>query len=248
MKWPSMMRPARRSDPPNPWDPYDIVASLRSPCRNLPVSIEDEVASLIRRVDAMLSAQTRPADDDTLFYLVSDGRGRLLTIRSTADESALLGFTTLRRAAHFAGMMKWRKPQPVSVSLRGLSRVAGALAQPGVTTFALNMCPYCDVCDVIPVASLESGQKVLNYWATRIVVRMSQFERYLAEAQHQLAESNIDDAESLGQNIVTHIDAERPEVHLLLGQCAKQRHDENAVNRKKEILRLFGADWVSKLE
>ena len=86
--------------------------------------------------------------------------------------------------------------------------------------------------------------------ATRaeIFTRTALVNKRLELAQAELAEGRVDAAIREAANIVTFVDAERPQVHYFLGLCGIASGNEELVVRKIRLLRLFDdQEWSRAL-
>jgi hypothetical protein len=233
----------------SPWDQEDIAFALRFPCP--PVAGSDEtLAESSRRVAEMMHPDNRPQKDDLLFYLVTIDGTSLLTMPDPDGGYILLAFTSEGRAEHYRGTLDDLQGEVkfVGFSLEMIQSRAQPLAEVGISKFIIDRCPYCDEAVAIPVQTLGDEDTALVYWATNLAIKEAQYDRYLAEARRSLQSGEVDRAKILACHMVTHIDAERPEAHLLLGECGIRKTDHSLYERKIAILGLFGGDWAGRLK
>lgn len=245
-----LLRGSRPRTPVTPYDPEDIRAARASASPALPdFDRESSAAKLADQILSFLASKEAPGVDDPLFHLAAP-RNRSLEVTFFGGESFLVAFTSLERLNHYRAATPGlsRAPWTVTLSASDLDEVIPELAHVGLAGFILDPCPYCPATNVLPASALSNPTATLHFWAAERQSRNDLFERFLDKAREALAADRAKEALRIGQHIVTHLDAERPEVHLLLGECGVRLGDKKLVDRKLEILRSFGEPWPSRLQ
>jgi hypothetical protein len=199
-----------------------------------------------------MRSDVRPADSVRIYYVIVLRRVHLLTLRLDGTHQAVLVFTSQGRAKHYLSEVK-------DVDLEGEVGVATFSADEwesfvqswvlaGMTDCVIDKCPYCREFATYKLSTNLKRDDWVRLSAVVKATRMLQYDFNMNEATRRLASGDVRTARQIGEHIVTYIDAERPEVHLLLARCGIEGKDEDLVRRKQAILGFFGPEWLGKLQ
>lgn len=192
----------------------------------------------------LLGSNHRPSDRDVIFSVVAVSKNQILTISPEPHNRFALLFTSPGRAAHYLTVLGKQGWGVISYRLDQSGELAESFDAASLRSFSLDRCPFCPVVQGFEVAALRDPATALQIWATVRATKDLQFSIFMQVARIKLESDNFLEARAIGEHIVTHVDAERPEVHLLLGQCGVGLRDRELVGRKVSILRRFGSNWT----
>jgi hypothetical protein len=208
----------------------------------------DRVRQLL---DALLTSENRPSDDKPIFVSVGTAsRSWHLTLElQDAKRRCLLLFTSQFRALDYIRVALGNDVDArfYLLSARECVSSVSSWLSVGVTDLVLNRCPRCDVMTVVPLDSLQSTDDFIRIWASTTASGMAFYDRNLERATAAFTEGRISDARDLAVEIVQHIDAERAEVHFLLGSCGILIRDDATVEQAFHFLGMFDQHWTDEL-
>jgi hypothetical protein len=202
--------------------------------------------------DSLMRSDVRAADSARIYYVIVIRPAGLLTLRLDKARQAALVFTSQARAQHYLSEVQ-------DIGLEGEVGMVtfsadqwGAFVQSwlsaGLTDFVVDKCPYCETFAGYKLSTDVKKDDWVRICAVVKATRMLQYDFNLNEATRRLAGGDVQTARRIGEHIVAYIDAERPEVHLLLARCGIEGKDEDLVRRKQAILEFFGPEWLARLQ
>jgi hypothetical protein len=209
---------------------------------------------VIQRSNLLLTPEYRPPDDEPLFIAIENqaaGKLQYFIIKlSDENQRCLLLFTSQIRAHEYIRVVLGNEVH-IHFPMFSPNDCASSISSwrsSGLNRLVVDRCPYCDVMNIIHLDSLSSPDDFIKLWAGTSAVRFVIYNRNLDRAQNALSEGRLSDAYDMAIDIVQHVDAERPEVHFLLGCCGLLMRDEKTVNEAFRLLHLFAPHWTDELK
>lgn len=232
-------------DGPFPWEPEDVRAGLEVPPPPPIEGIARETERIAGEVAAFLeSGEAPPADDDGV-YLVFPAENRLMLLSAGEDRHLLCGFSSPGRAMYWLAGTRQGTPETgiAGVSLGGMTTL-GLHERPGLV-FGLDPCPFSDSLNMFPGEHLADARRLQAFVTAERAVLRFHYDYYVDMARRELLMGNAQRARQLAEHIITFVDAESPEVHLVLAQAGSALKDGALVARKS---RLVQALWPESAE
>lgn len=199
-----------------------------------------------------MQTDVRPPDNDKIYYVITLHRDGLLTLRLPEHRQAVLVFTSEPRAKHYLTEVRDLDLEgeigAVHFSANDWVSFVQSWIAAGMTNLVIDKCPYCETYAVFELHGDVTKDDWVRLCATVKATRILQYNFHLDEATRLLADGDVRAARRIGEHIVTYIDAERPEVHLLLARCGIASEDTDLVLRKRVVLAFFGPEWLDELE
>lgn len=237
------------SDPegPFPWEAEDVRAGLDAPP---PPPIEDlaqQTERMAGEVAAFLDSGEAPSADDDGLYLVFPAENRLMILSAGENSSLLCGFSTPGRAMYWLAGTRQGTPEMgiAGVSLSGMATL-GLHERPGLV-FGLDPCPFSDRINMFPGEHLGDARRLQAFVTAERAVLRFHYDYYVDMARRELLMGNAERARQLAQHVVTFVDAESPEVHLVLAQAGAALKDAPLVARKQRLVRALWPEMAEQL-
>lgn len=235
-----------------PWDIKDIKTCLSD--KNEPsdeTSIEPRFENHEHVRKSLLSPEHKPSYNDPLIYLLNiEGKGYYSIIQDDIDGKILLLFTSPHRAVQYAAATRSSEHEPGLVMYSPLEweHDAEYFLKNGLTHITLNKCPYCSTFYTVLMLSTINKDDLLKIWSVDTATKLIRYQYFLEEMRVKLDRGDIKGAREMGEYTVTHVEAEDPQVHLLLAECGIRQNDSELIARKTRITGMFGGKWVKRLE
>ncbi|MGE0594476.1 MAG: hypothetical protein AB7G23_12610 [Vicinamibacterales bacterium] len=231
-------------------------AIRQKPTRGFPESIVALEASeaYTARVSAvrhwLLEATRRPEADRPLFVaLLVPGRG-LVTQPLPDGSHALLVFTSPLRADDYA-----RTIHPATTDMQyalstpaELVHILRDLRPRGVTQWAIDRCPRCDVFWTVD-GEAATADDVVGPWTLAVASCRVRAEQCLRVALDAALAGRLEEARDVALETVSHVTEEDARFHMLLGQLAVASGTAAQVEEARGYLRALGAlEGLASLE
>jgi hypothetical protein len=100
--------------------------------------------------------------------------------------------------------------------------------------------------NTIPLRYLQRTGDFVMIWANTIACKMVVYDRNLEAVRIALEEGRVTEAHEIAVETIEHRDAERPEIHMLLGICAIRTGDDAKIEQVFQNLGMFEHSWTDK--
>lgn len=223
---------------------YSLLKAV--PSRGLPQELAAREASADYaqwrgRIESELFAQRTNESDPGLATFLKSGNGLLQIRLPESDKGCLLVFSTPLRAADYA-----RTAAPdrkfhlfCSSAEQVVLVVAEFREHAGIGHVALDRCPRCNIFTALGALSLDSAARVVQAWKISKATEIARCRLYFDYAQAAARAGQFLVARDVALELVGHVTAEDPRVHLLLGKLAVQLRDRPLLREAKQFLVLL---------
>ncbi|MDH3217078.1 MAG: hypothetical protein OEN01_12445 [Candidatus Krumholzibacteria bacterium] len=235
-----------------PWDPVDIQACLsrnHDVCQEYLKSGPESEARRNELRAGFLSAESRPSLHDHVFFIPTWGRNRMLTAQNEDGDRCGLLFTSPGRAMFYGAVNGDQGECKAALGFRLIDgrELAESFEAASIDKVTLDKCPFCWVFASFDPLELRDADSALSIWAIFRTTNQLYYETFFKAAEDKFSVGEVAAARAIGEHILTHVDADRPDVHLLLGQCGVLQGDRDMIGRKVSVLRGYGDRWVERL-
>lgn len=232
---------------PFPWEPEDISAGLKAPPPPPIDELEREIERISGEVAAFLNSTEAPAPDDDGLFIVLPEENRLMLLSVGENESLLCGFSSPGRALYWLAGSRQGTPQTgiAGVSLAGMTTL-GLHERPGLL-FGMDPCPFSDSLNLLPGEHLGDARRLQAFTTAERAVLRFHYDYYVSLARRELLLGHADRARQLAEHVITYVDAESPEVHLVLAQAGAALRDAGLVARKSRLVRALWPEAAEQL-
>jgi len=197
-------------------------------------------------------ASRRPREDQPLFteLVARDQRG-VVTVQLPDGSRCLPVFGTPYRAfdstrVHFA---TGETPVYVSSSPINLASLLEKLRQMGISQFALDTCPRCNIVVAIDSASARTAEDLIRCWMLSRSMERVRTDLFVDFACEAALTGKPLLARNVALEAVGHVNGEDPRLHFLLGQVAVALEDRELLGEAKFFLEHLGHDpWARRLD
>jgi hypothetical protein len=220
-----------------------------TPSRGIPQDLADREDSADYharrdRVESELFANVTDESAPGFATFLKAGDGLLQLRLPELDAGCLLVFSHALRAADYA---KVEAPESkfhyfCSSAEQVVSVVAEFRECARIGHVALDRCPRCNVFTALGAASLDSAVKVVQAWKISKATEIARCRLYFEYAQSAAKNGQFLVARDVALELVGHVTAEDPRVHLLLGKLAIQLQDKRLLLEAKHFLVLLKQD------
>ena len=185
----------------------------------------------------------RPADDQPLFITFASAKsGAPLSVQfSDSEGPCLLAFSSPVRAADYCRVRMGLAAEPHyrHSTPREFVRMVGDLRRATVRSLALDPCPRCDLITVMTPEWSDDPSPALEAWAVFKGTEVARFELYMDFAMSAAQRQEWTVARDVALELVGHVSAEPPHVHLLLGKLALLLRDGELLQGAKDWLKFL---------
>ena len=201
-------------------------------------------------VNELLSSDRKPQSNSPLIFVCFSEDGGYLTITSVESKSlALVCFTSPLKALIYVRCL-FGEEFPFSircVTEADFQETAKReLGKMGVTSLILDPFPFSKMNIEVPLGQIVS-RGVVTFWAANIASGLTIYKGLLGLAKHSLLFCRYRESRDIALETIFNVEAEKPEIHFLLGQCALVMDDKRLSQEVELNLRRFGSDWIAKL-
>jgi hypothetical protein len=183
---------------------------------------------------------------DCIFTQLVTGDGDKVFLRIDDRESILLSFSSLYKAKCYA--IVTGLADKVSY-IRYTAEEFKNDCEKNISDFnrvILDYCPHCFTGNIVTIESLETDD-FIKIWAMNKAFKQLLYRDYLSAAQQEFLAGNYILAHNIAMETVEHIDAERPEVHMLIGKCSIKLDKPFILRQAYSYLSIFGENHASEL-
>jgi len=216
------------------------------PSRGLPQELADREASADYeqwrdRIEADLFSEATNESAPGFATFLKSGDGLLQILLPESDKGCLLAFSTVLRAADYA---RTQAPQRkfeffCSSAAQVVTGVAELRERAGIDHVALDRCPRCSTFMIVGSSSLDTPANVIKVWKISKATEIARCNLYCDYAQAAARAGQLLVARDVALELVGHVTAEDPRVHLLLGKLAVQLRDKTLLREAKRFLILL---------
>jgi hypothetical protein len=214
------------------------------PSRGLPQELADREASADYeqwrdRIEADLFSEATNESAPGFATFLKSGDG-LQIFLPESDKGCLLVFSTVLRAADYRTQAPERKfAFFCSSAAQVVSVVAELRERASIDHVALDRCPRCSTFMTVGSSSLDTAAKVIKVWKISKATEIARCNLYFDHAQAAARAGQFLTARDVALELVGHVTAEDPRVHLLLGKLAVQLRDKTRLREGKRFLTLL---------
>ena len=153
----------------------------------------------------------------------------------------LLVFSSVLRAADYARVQMTKQEfQYFGSSPKGAVSVIGFFREnAGISDVALDRCPRCDVFATLSAAAMDNASKVIHAWKISKSGEIARDNLYWNYARSAAREGKLLLARDVALELVGHVSAEDPRVHLLLGKLAIRLGDKSLLRETQSFLAVL---------
>ena len=193
------------------------------------------------RIESELFAQTTNENASGFATFLKFGNGLLQIRMPDSEKGCLLVFSTPMRAADYAGAAAAERKFDLfcSSAEQVVPVVAEFRERAGIGHVALDRCPRCSTFTVLDASSLDSAAKVVRAWKIFKATEIARCCLYFDYAQAAARAGQFLSARDVALELVGHVTAEDPRVHLLLGKLAVQLRDKTLLREARRFLILL---------
>jgi hypothetical protein len=190
------------------------------------------------KLECELLAQTTDETAPGFATLLKDGNGLLNFRLPEPQGGCLLVFSNPSRAADYARVQVPGKEFQFfcSSAEQVVSVVADFRQHAGITHVALDQCSRSNVVTVLGPSSLDSAAKIVQMWKIWKATEIAPCGLYFGYAQAAARAEQFLVARDVALELVGHVTAEDPRVHLLLGKLAIKLLDKRLMREAKDFL------------
>ncbi len=216
------------------------------PSRGLPQELADREASADfeqwrDQIEADLFTEATNESAPGFATFLKSGEGLLQILLPESHKGCLLVFSSVLRAADYA---RTQAPEGkfeffCSSAAQVVPVVAGLRERAGIDHVALDRCPRCSTFMIVGSSSLDTAAKVVNIWKISKATKMARCKLYFDHAQAAARAGQFIVARDVALELVGHVTAADPRVHLFLGKLAIQLRDKTLLREAKRFLVLL---------
>ena len=210
---------------------YSLLDAVLS--RGLPQELADREASgdyeqWRDRIEADLFREATNESTPGFATFLKSGDGLLQILLPESDKGCVLAFSTVLRAADYA---RTQAPQCkfeffCSSAAQVVTGVAELRERASIEHLALDRCPRCNTFMIVGSSSLDTADNVIKVWKISKAAEIARCNLYYDYAQAAARAGQFQVARDVALELVGHVTAEDPRVHLLLGKLALQLRDK----------------------
>ncbi len=197
----------------------------------------------------LLEPNSRPSDHVPIFTMLGQGARGAVTMTLPGGGFALLIFSSLMRALDYGQV--YLKDQRLTIRTCSASEILDAipgLKRASTSHFTLDRCPRCGIATVAELASLNTADSLIRWWAIARSLQRARLDLYLQYAMATGARGDLERAREIALEIVGHVTPDAPGPHMFLGQIAIQTKDAVLLREAQEYLRFLKFDnWDREL-
>ena len=223
---------------------YSLLSAV--PSRGLPRDLADREKSADYeqwrdRIESELFAEATNENEPGFATFLKSGNGLLQILVPESEKGCLLVFSSASRAADYAGTQSPERNFQFfcSSAEQVVSVVAEFREHAGVGHVALDRCPRCSTFMMVGSSSLDSAANVVKVWKISKATEIARCNLYFDYAQAAARAGQFLVARDVALELVGHVTAEDPRVHLLLGKLALQLQDKTLLREAKRFLTLL---------
>ncbi len=167
-----------------------------------------------------------------------------------SSDLCLLVFSTPLRAADYARVqMAGEKFEYVASSAsQTVSVLRDCREQANTTHIALDRCPRCSTFVTVGTSDLDSPRKLIRLWKISKATEFARCNLYWNYARSSAREDKLMLARDIALELVGHVTADDPRVHLLLGKLAIRLQDKTLLREAQSFLAFLRQDpYVEEL-
>jgi len=193
------------------------------------------------RIESELFAQATNENAPGFATFLKSGNGLLQIRLPDSEKGCLLVFSTPVRATDYAGAAAPERKFHLfcSSAEQVVPVVAEFRERAGIGHVALDRCPRCSMFTVLDASSLDSAARAVRAWKISKATQIARCRLYFDYAQAAARVGQFLVARDVALELVGHVTAEDPRVHLLLGKLAVQLQDKTLLREAKRFLILL---------